>query len=178
MSTDTLKTLCIVGFANSILRALSTYLWCVCGRGGYRLHEIRVSTCAFWGSGILPSLVLNSAESTINSQRVQSPRLQASPALCLKQRCLRSPILQPKISPHCWQPPTPTLDVLTFTLRSRVLRLNLNLLLSPSSPPWLKSVVLASHCRRGLSSTSCILEEMWHTDLLLIKVAVNWMVFP
>lgn len=100
-----------------------------------------------------------------------------SSSLCLKHRCLRSPILQPTASAPAAGSPSPLShpDVLKFALRSCVLRLNPNLPLSPSSPSQLKCAALASHCRRGLSSTSSILEKMWHTDPLLLKAAVNCM---
>lgn len=114
-------------------------LRCVCGRGGSGLHEIRVAIYAFCGSSNLPPLALSSAELTINSPWVQSLCLQTSPALSLKQKCFGSPILQPKASaPAAGNPfpsPDPALDILKLTLWSSVLRLNLNLLPSPSSPP-------------------------------------------
>lgn len=90
-------------FAYSNLKILSTYLWCVCGGGGYALNESnRVLTHAIRESGVLSPLGLSFAESAVNSQWVQDQFLPV-------QACLVPlvPNTSPcSISSHCWQRPS------------------------------------------------------------------------
>lgn len=130
-------------FAHSNLKILSTYLWCVCGRGGHALCEIRVLTHAIRESGVLSPLGLSFAESAANSQWAQDQFLPV-------QACLMPlvPNTSPcSISSHCRQRPhilpPPALHVLKFTLGSYVSNLSFNLQFSLSSPP---SAKLGSSC--------------------------------